>query len=121
MHLSILYSKLREMLIIIAKAAQELVSFLAVLYGFTAIMALCSHILVTEYETDVDFLSTVYSSYTVAFGENAEWDDIKGSYPKILLYCLSTNFIIIICMNILISIVTENYDNIQAKMSAYDA
>ena len=120
-HLSILYAPLRAMLIIIAKAGAELVSFLVVLYGFTMIMALCSYILVTEYETGADFLSTLYGSYTVAFGENADWDDIKSSYPKILLYLLSTNFIIIICMNILISIVTENYDNVQAKIRAYDA
>lgn len=112
-HVSIFYTPLRHMLIIIAYAGQELISFLVVLYGFTLIMALCSYILVTEYDEDnQSFRKNIYSSYTVAFGENAEWDDIKSSYPKILLYLLSTNFIIIICMNILISIVTENYDNV---------
>jgi len=112
-HLSILYTPLRHMLIIIAYALYELVTFLVVLYGFTCIMALCSFILVTEYEKENhSFASGLYGSYTVAFGENKEWDDIKSSYPKIALYLLSTNFIIIICMNILVSIVTENYDNV---------
>jgi len=55
------------------------------------------------------------------FGENREWDDIKQSIPKLLLYLLSTNFVIIVCLNIVISIVTDNYEEVRSKILSYDS
>jgi len=55
------------------------------------------------------------------FGENRDWDDIKSSAPKILLYLLSTNFVIIVCLNIVISIVTDSYEEVRTKIQSYDS
>lgn len=53
------------------------------------------------------------------FGENTDWANID-SFPKFLMYIVATNIINIICLNILISIVTDNYENVQQKIKAID-
>jgi len=90
-----------------------------VLYVFLMVMALCQYVLIDD--ATVDFLSTFFSTYTVIFGENRDWDDIKTSMPKIGLYLLSTNFVIIICLNIVISIVTDSYEEVRTKAKTYDS
>jgi len=107
------------MLMIIGSAILKLFSFIIVLYGFLMIMSLCQYVLIDD--NSIDFLATLFSTYTVMFGENRDWDDIKSSAPKILLYLLSTNFVIIVCLNIVISIVTDSYEEVRTKIQSYDS
>jgi len=118
-HISIFYKDLRVMLMIIGSAILKLFSFIIVLYGFLMIMSLCQYVLIDD--NSIDFLATLFSTYTVMFGENRDWDDIKSSAPKILLYLLSTNFVIIVCLNIVISIVTDSYEEVRTKIQSYDS
>jgi len=118
-HISIFYKELRTMLMIISISIVGLFSFIIVLYGFLMVMALCQYVLIED--NSVDFYSTLFSTYTVIFGENRDWDSIKSSTPKILLYLLSTNFVIIVCLNIVISIVTDSYEEVRTKVKTYDS
>jgi len=118
-HISIFYGELRTMLMIISISIGGLFSFIIVLYGFLMIMSLCQFVLIAD--NSVDFFSTLFSTYTVMFGENRDWDDIKKSPPKILLYLMSTNFVIIVCLNIVISIVTDSYEEVRTKIKSYDS
>lgn len=118
-HISIFYKELRTMLMIISISIVGLFSFIIVLYGFLMVMALCQYVLIED--NSVDFYSTLFSTYTVIFGENRDWDSIKSSTPKILLYLMSTNFVIIVCLNIVISIVTDSYEEVRTKVKTYDS
>ena len=39
---------------------------------------------------------------------------------RAFLYIVATNMLVVVCLNILISIVTDNYDNVQARILAID-
>lgn len=59
------------------------------------------------------------------FGENPTFFDPKNPGDSttgyILMYILGTNLINIICLNILISIVTDNYDYVIQKFDYTDS
>jgi len=55
------------------------------------------------------------------FGENPAFDDVKNSPPYLIMYAISTNIINIICLNILISVVSDNYARIKGSLKAYDS
>lgn len=47
--------------------------------------------------------------------------EYERNFTQNVLYVLSTNLLNVICLNILISIVTDNYDNVMQKFEATDA
>lgn len=58
--------------------------------------------------------------YQIMFGVNPVYEEVSGSWPTLFLYFFSSNFIVIICLNILISIVTEKYDEVMVNINAID-
>ena len=59
------------------------------------------------------------SEYQQMFGENVE-DFSKQKPAVIFLYVCGTFLINIVCLNILISVVTDNYDMVIQRMEAED-
>lgn len=63
------------------------------------------------------------ATYQVMFGENPETNDLveQNSFKfAAIFYFIHSNMINVISLNILISIVTDNYDNVQSRMNAID-
>ena len=54
------------------------------------------------------------------FGENTDADELEINFSKTFFYVIATNVIVVISLNILISIVTDNYDNVLMRMNAID-
>lgn len=104
------------MLQIIIRAFWDLKIFLFVLYMLIGIIAICKFIVETS---DKDIFQVTFETYQIMFGENTEWVNID-SFPKFFMYIVATNIVNIICLNILISIVTDNYENVQQKIKAID-
>ena len=110
MHMAVFNQKFRIMVRIIIQAFTDLVVFLIVLYTLLLILTICSYVSTPDEKLTLG--EVLFNCYTIMFGENPTYGDIKDSPPAIFLYFIATNFQVIICLNILISIVTDNYDNI---------
>jgi len=105
--------------------------FLVVLYGLILTMAMCTFIVQDDIDRDLaktdktvkkkPFVEVLFETFTVMFGENPAFADVKLTKPALVMYLISTNIINIICLNILISIVTDNYAGINAMVISYDA
>lgn len=54
------------------------------------------------------------------FGENTDAGELETHFSKLFFYLIATNVIVVISLNILISIVTDNYDNVLMRMNAID-
>jgi len=72
------------------------------------IIAICKFIVETS---DKSIFQVTFETYQIMFGENTDWVNID-SFPKFFMYIVATNIVNIICLNILISIVTDNYENV---------
>ena len=115
----------------IEQSILKMLPFVVVLYGLLLTMAMCTFIVQNESDRDLanknknveqkHFLEVLFETYTVMFGENPSFNDIKGSVPALVMYTIATNIINIICLNILISIVSANYSDIIALVKSYDA
>lgn len=54
------------------------------------------------------------------YGENPDYDYVFKSLPAFFLYFISSNLIVIIALNILISIVTDRYEDVMTHIKAFD-
>lgn len=74
---------------------------------FIFILAVCNFTV-----NEDTFFETLISSYTIMFGNNPVklW---TSNAPDIALYIIGTCLIVIMSLNILISVVTDNYDNVR--------
>ena len=114
-HLSVFSTTFRMMVNIVVKASYQLFDFLIILYMLVFIFGLCNFLL-----NDDQFIEeSLASSYQLMFGENLEGLAKKSGQIQ-TLYVLATNFMVIMCLNILISIVTENYDKVCQTIAAED-
>ena len=114
-HLAVFSTSFRLMLTVIVRACMDLIDFMLILYAVVCILGLCNYIV----NDDVRMDKTFGSSYQLIFGENLE-DFSTQNLMVEFLYVFATNFLIVICLNILISIVTDNYDNVQQTITAQD-
>lgn len=79
----------------------------------------------TEKDKKLELIPSIVAAYQVMFGENPETTELTAANSNdwkfdFLFYLIHTNVINVICLNILISIVTDNYDNVQSRMNAID-
>ena len=89
------------------------------LYFIVFVLAI-SHFILSDDDKKSVVLSGI-ETYQLMFGENPEADDLQtGKGLKLVSYVIATNTIVIVCLNILISLVTDNYDNVQSRMNAID-
>lgn len=106
-HLSVFSNQFGMMLTIIVRACYDLINFMFILYFFVFIFGMCTFIV----NDDHKITFSLASAYQLIFGENLRNFAYANTSVQ-FLYILATNFLIIVCLNILISIVTENYDNV---------
>ena len=124
--LAVLSKNFRGTLTIFSQATIDIVYFLIFLYVFILFLAVSKHILKDdpkEGDPPLNLVSTLVGAYQIMFGENPDTSDIvEGNSIKFefWFYLIHTNTINVICLNILISIVTDNYDNVQSRMNAID-
>lgn len=65
------------------------------------------------------FQTNIFDEYQQVFGENQE--DLADQKPSIItMYMLGTFLINIVVLNILISVVTDNYDIVMQRIAAED-
>lgn len=86
-----------------------------VLYMLLFINGLCNFVV----DTNSTFWPSFTASYQTMFGENLENMETEKTSRQ-ALYFIFTNLINIIILNILISIVTDNYDNVNQRILAID-
>ena len=65
-----------------------------------------------------DFISILEVNYQQMFGENPEGSDMDGK--RWVSYILSTFVINIVGLNLLISVISENYSNVNCRLNAID-
>ena len=126
--LGVLSKKFRTTLTIFQLASKDIVTFLIFLYTFILFMAISKHMLKelpTEKDKKLELIPSIVAAYQVMFGENPETAELTAANSNdwkfdFLFYLIHTNVINVICLNILISIVTDNYDNVQSRMNAID-
>lgn len=107
-HLTVFSPSFRAMMTVIVNAFIQLSSFLLILLMFVFILAISQYPFV---DPQVGFFETIMKSYLIMFGENPpRLANEQGSL--IVLYVVGTSLIVIVCLNILISVVTDNYDNV---------
>lgn len=107
-HLTVFSKSFRVMITIIVNAIFQLKDFLMILYMLVFIISICNYIV----SKDVRIAPSFAEAYQTMFGENLE-DMPDQNGPQQILYIISTNIQVVVCLNILISIVTDNYDNVQ--------
>lgn len=115
-HLAVFSKNIRTMMTVIFSAIHDIVYFLFILYMFIIILSISNFVVNGR---DKQLFLTIIEEYQLMFGENAEAYDIyKEDWLICFLYIAGTNLIVVVCLNILISIVQDNYDNVQLKMQA---
>ena len=96
---------------------KDIVYFLLFLYVILFIHAISNFIL---NDKDQYVLVSIADQYRLMFGENTDASDMEGQLTLLVFYVIGTNTIVVISLNILISIVTDNYDNVLMRMNAID-
>lgn len=115
LHLTVFSRKIRTMMTVIVSAIFDIIYFLFILYMFVMILALANFVV----NGRKNLVVTIIEEYQLMFGENAEAEDIwKDNWVILVLYLAGTNLIVVVCLNILISIVQDKYDSVQLKMKA---
>lgn len=105
-----LTKKLRTTWLIIENSIVKAIQYMVIPLMFLVIFALCKFINDSEpFPVDERYGLIFGQEYQQMFGENMEKFN-KQKPAVIVLYILGTFLINIVCLNILISVVTDNYD-----------
>ena len=82
-------------------------------------IAICKYIINSQEDSD-SVSSAFFGVYQMMYGENPEYDNVMISFARVTIYFISSNLIVIICLNILISIVTDKYEDVMYRLKAID-
>lgn len=94
--------------------------FLVALFTFTFGLVNYETQIVHPGEKKKTYMQNLGAQYQIIFGENIE-DPIKNEYAiQWLLYVLFTVLINIVLLNLLISIISDDYDRVQAQQKSTD-
>ena len=87
--------------------------FLFILYLFVTTISLSRYVINGQKEFD----EILKESYQLLFGENPDKNDSTGQW---VMYIVSSNLVVIVGLNLLISIVSDNYEKVQTRIKAID-
>ena len=119
-HFAIFSKDLRMMITVIVESCRSLKVFLMIFYYTISSIAISSYT-ASSNDKDSSFQKAWYATYTQVFGENLEFNDVSKSWSGFINYMLMTNIVIIIFLNVLISIVSDNYARITGQMACTDS
>lgn len=91
---------------IIDESIKYILGYIILLYFFIFIISI-SFFALSEKETS--FINSYLEQYDVLYAGN-QTNIKKMRFAALIIYFLQTNFMIIICMNIVISVLTDKYD-----------
>lgn len=89
------------------------------LYFFIFAMTVSTFALQDNDASKKSFAEMLCAQYQILY-VGTEDDMFRMRESTMILYVLETNILIIVCLNILISVVTDNYDMVMQKMEATD-
>lgn len=118
-----IFTSFRDLIELIRQTQVDMVPFLVILFLILFLMSTIG-ILLEDIDVSVidnlagHFLHIIGSKYQILFGENP--DRAELSNPQWANYILFTVLLNIICFNLLISILSNTYDNVQATIDATD-
>ena len=91
---------------IIDESIKYILGYIILLYFFIFIISI-SFFALSDKETN--FINSYLEQYDVLYAGN-QTNIKKMRFAALIIYFLQTNFMIIICMNIVISVLTDKYD-----------
>jgi len=110
-YVAIISKGLRVMIRIIIESIKALKEFLLVFYYMIFSLAI-SFYTASSSDMNLSFWEVWYETYTKLFGENPEYKVVSNSLTTFFLFMVITNIMIVVCLNILISMVTDIYAKI---------
>lgn len=121
-HLCVYSSKLRQIMTVIVESILDMFAFGFMLYFVIFTTSVSMFVLNdgTDGGTwDKSFANVFADQYQILFiGTTDDMYQMRESTR--ILYVVETNILIIVCLNILISVVTDNYDLVMQRMEATD-
>lgn len=116
------FKKTRITWIIISNSLSEVKYYLFIPLLFVLTFSISRHITADDegWSNIVIFRQEIFGQYQQVFGENLE-DMPNEKYSVILIYFVGTILINIVCLNIIISVVTDNYDLVMQRLDAEDS
>lgn len=120
--LAVFSKKFRGTITIFTSAMFDMVSFLSFLYSVIIFLAISNFVIAPE---GTHLVPTLINQYLAMFGNNPAMKELIDENDntvktRLIFYLIGSNVIVVIALNILISIVTDNYDNVQTRMNAID-
>lgn len=107
----------RSLIELIKVTLRDMVPFLTILFLVVIIMTIASIATESSDETKYHNLASKFvpilgTTYQVIFGENPE---AEMEVKKWIVYIFYTLFVNIVCLNLLIAILSNTFDNVQAS------
>lgn len=97
-----------------------MIPFLTTMLLMTITFALVNYAIDREEGVDEKFGDNFLNQYQVIFGENPDNSQSKWEHTRTFLYITFTNLMNIVMLNLLIAIISDGYDRVQATQKSTD-